>query len=579
MKISTLSTLAVLSGIARGDDDFFRLNFGIHRGSNKFDMSPNAKPKFVKRNGFLMEMTNEQTFYLTELEMGSNGDKVGVLVDTGSSDLWVMSHDVACFDVSGSSSSKRSLYQSGLSETIGGISVRDLEERELGIHVGNIKVDSLNETPMPSKTNVKGKDFSGEILSALGISASDAPVINPDSGSGSDFGDSANTCTSYGSFATANSDSFQTNSSASSFQIQYADGTEADGFWAHDDVKIGNTTVNSLSFAVVNETSSNVGVLGIGLPGLETTYSSDTGGRRYQYENLPIKLRNQGVIQKAAYSLYLGDTNSETGTILFGAVDHAKYSGDLVSLPVVNSLESWGYEDPIRLEINVNDIKLNTSGSSTESVTSNGYAALLDTGSTLSYFPQSLLIKLGSMLDLDYSSSLGAYIIDCNVKDDIALTFDFSGVSISVPLKDYVLSASRSTCYFGILPQDSSSDYILLGDNFLRNAYVVYDLDDYTISLAQVKHTDDEDIEQIRSSIPGAKTASGAATSAFTGGSESTATSGISVGGGSSSSSSSGSSSGSSGDSDAESGASFISISPKILFMTFGLLMVSMISL
>ena len=34
-----------------------------------------------------------------------------------------------------------------------------------------------------------------------------------------------------------------------------------------------------------------------------------------------------------------------------------------------------------------------------------------------------------------------------------------------------------------------TSDYNILGDNFLRSAYIVYDLDDNEISLAQVKYT------------------------------------------------------------------------------------------
>lgn len=80
----------------------------------------------------------------------------------------------------------------------------------------------------------------------------------------------SNTCTSYGTFNTENSDSFVQNDT-DTFVIGYADGTFASGIWGHDTVRIGNLSVEDLSFAVANESSSDIGVLGIGLPGLEVT--------------------------------------------------------------------------------------------------------------------------------------------------------------------------------------------------------------------------------------------------------------------------------------------------------------------
>lgn len=512
MKYNSLIAIGCLGLVTA--ESFFKLDFDINRGNHVDDMDVDNKPQLVKRDAFTMEVTNQQTFYLAQLELGSNKDKVGVLVDTGSSDLWVMSHDVECL---ASPSSKRRAKRDNI-----------------GIHVGDINIGHGHKLT-PTKSIVNDADPLGDIFSALGFGTDD-PFPNGPPGTGSGGlgsgsglgGQETNSCTSYGSFATGKSSSYHANNSAPQFEIEYADGTEAVGSWGYDDVTIANTTVNDLSLAVVNITSSNIGVLGIGLPGLEVTFSSANEARPYQYENLPIKLVNQGVINKAAYSLYLGDSSSKRGSILFGAVDNAKYSGTLKSVPIVNSLSQF-FDTPLRLEINVDDISINSSSSSPASITSNGYAALLDTGSTLSYFPDALFRKTGRMLGLSYSNTIGAFIIDCNVDSDISLTFDFSGAQINAPLSDFVLQATRSECYLGILSQgDSSSagnsadetNYILLGDNFLRNAYVVYDLDDLTISLAQAKYTSDEDIEVISSSIPNAQVISSATTGAFTGGSE-----------------------------------------------------------
>lgn len=57
--------------------------------------------------------------------------------------------------------------------------------------------------------------------------------------------------------------------------------------------------------------------------------------------------------------------------------------------------------------------------------------------------------------------------------------------------------------------QQSGSDYILFGDNVLRSAYLVYDLDDFEISIAQARYTTEEDISVISSSVPNAIQAPG----------------------------------------------------------------------
>ena len=52
---------------------------------------------------------NQQTdFYMATLKIGSNEDENRVLVDTGSSDLWVMSHDLKCVSAPNSKRNERS---------------------------------------------------------------------------------------------------------------------------------------------------------------------------------------------------------------------------------------------------------------------------------------------------------------------------------------------------------------------------------------------------------------------------------------------------------------------------------------
>jgi len=492
---------------------YIQMDFDIYHANSVQDLAQDPKSRrndvyFAKRDGSVsMELQNSQTFYMTNLHIGSNGDTQGVLVDTGSSDLWIMASSLTC---RAASYSKREMFDTFMRDKQ--VYSREDISEALGddevLRASRENDDENQDDSQDERATATANDIEGENK----FDWSFTTIIIPDNIGGlpsAAASDGSNTCTQYGSFNTEASDSFKRNESAPSFQIQYADGTDAYGIWGTDTVVIGNTSVESLSFAVANNTSSDVGVLGIGLPGLEVTNSNArSASRAYQYANLPIKLREQGSIAKAAYSVYLGKQTASTGTILFGAVDHAKYSGQLTTVPIVNSYARLGYDEPIRLEVAVDSLAL-TSSSSNVSITSNTYGAVLDTGSTLSYFPQSLLSKLAGTLGATYSPRQQAYTMPCSAGSSNSLVINFSGLSINVPLSDLVVQATRDTCILGVLEQSSSSTYILFGDNVLRNIYAVFDLDDYEISLAQVNYSGTTDIEEIGSSVPNAVKAAG----------------------------------------------------------------------
>ncbi|OBA17950.1 acid protease [Metschnikowia bicuspidata var. bicuspidata NRRL YB-4993] len=438
-----------------------KMDFSVLRGSSLSSAKKGNVPALIKRDGLAeLTLTNEQTYYSSTLKVGSQGAENDVVVDTGSSDLWVMSSDVDC---SSTSTSFR----------------RSIENFERFSH------RRLMSFEMPDSTETDATDKNKRA-------------------------DSTNTCTASGSFNTADSSSFQVNTTAPDFSISYADGTYATGYWGYDYIDFGSANVSDCSFAVVNDTSSDIGVFGIGLAQLETTYSGTTATSPYTYENFPLRLKATGAINKVVYSLYLNSADALSGSVLFGAVDHAKYSGQLQTVPLVN-IYSLFFTNPIRFDIVLDSITLESS-SQNVTVSSSSIAALLDSGTTLTYLPSAILSSLVSLLDASTSSS-GYYTVDCDYdSDDIYAVFNFSGVEIKVPMSDLIILLGFQ-CYLGVLEQSSSSltstTYAILGDNFLRNAYIVYDLEDYEISLAQVNFSSSEDIETVTSSIPLAVQAEG----------------------------------------------------------------------
>ncbi|CAH2355556.1 aspartic proteinase 3 [[Candida] railenensis] len=467
------------------------LDFEIQSGDTYDTLSSKNGPHLYKRDGDVkLTLRNELNMYVATLEVGSNNQKNTVEIDTFSSDLFFMAKGVKCVEDADFYYDYYDLYyeKRRRRDYISKQNNEDFAERDF---VGDFSSSFDSETSVYGVETGDATDF--RVETATGTSSSDTTT---------------NTCTNYGSFETSSSSSFKRNETAPAFVIFWDDGS-AHGIWGHDSIKIGSTTLDSVSFAIVDESSKFIGGLGIGLPGSENTkfLSKSENVTSYEYSNFPVLLKQQGAIKKMVYSLYLNAASASAGSVLFGAVDHAKYSGTLVTVPVLGNATY----SPHGIQVMVDGISMED-GSSDISITSNKYAATLGTGFSFTYFPESLFYKiLGSLEIVEYLNY--DYIVNCpKSTDDFAIKFNFSGLTISVPYSNLVRgyysnsSATTDQCYlaFGA----TSEDFIILGENVLSSGYFVYDLEDLTVSLAQAKYTDETDIEVISSSIPRASKAS-----------------------------------------------------------------------
>lgn len=101
--------------------------------------------------------------------------------------------------------------------------------------------------------------------------------------------------------------------------------------------------------------------------------------------------------------------------------------------------------------------------------------------------PDALFTLIANELGVEYDSEAQAYLVPCKLADYAAtLNYQFggsSGPTIKVPVSEVILplelesggtptfSNGDAACQFGIEP--AGDDPILLGDTFLRSAYVV----------------------------------------------------------------------------------------------------------
>jgi hypothetical protein len=289
-------------------------------------------------------------------------------------------------------------------------------------------------------------------------------------------------CTFAGTYDANSSTSYQY--VGSYFNISYVDGSGASGDYVSDAVTIGNTKLDRLQFGIGYVSSSAQGILGIGYEVNEV----QVGRAGLQpYRNLPSQMVQDGLIGSNSYSLWLNDLDSNTGNILFGGVDTARYTGQLETLPVQseNGLTS-------EFLITLTSLKLGP----TTIADGRALAVLLDSGSSLTYLPDDLVMTIYNDVGATFDATQGAAYVPCALANmpNMALTFTFSKPTISVGMDELVLELvtssgrrptfqdGREACLFGIAPAGSGTN--VLGDTFLRSAYVVYDLENNQISLA-----------------------------------------------------------------------------------------------
>jgi hypothetical protein len=283
-------------------------------------------------------------------------------------------------------------------------------------------------------------------------------------------------------------------------RVGYDDNTTATGDYALDDLTIGGVVIKDMQFGIMYQGTVRYGILGIGLPGIESTADYGLG----QYNNLPILLVNQGYIQSAAYSLWLNGDQTATGTnrtILFGGVDTDKFYGSLVTLPFVAGPFDTGVQE---FFVTLQGVQM--SNGSGNPIALNGGStpvpALLDSGTTIMQLPAVLAQSILSALNAVITSDNLAY-VDCALAlSPLTVDFIFTGITISVPLSQLVLSVNLSPtqCLLGLEATTVSGGTTILGDTFLSSTYVVFDLDNKKAHIAPaVLNSTTENIVQIGS--------------------------------------------------------------------------------
>lgn len=277
---------------------------------------------------------------------------------------------------------------------------------------------------------------------------------------------------------------------STTFEIEYVDGSGVEGYYFTDTVELAGATIDSVQMGLADESDIEYGIMGVGFEADESAATL--------YPNIIEKFYTSGLIGARAYSLYLDDLDASSGTILFGGVDSDKYSGDLIAVPIIKDSTVDNYTS---FSVTLSSVAAVASdGSVSDNYTMSAQVVVLDSGTTLTYLPESVAESIFTTFGATYDESLGYATVACSQADNSSILLEYqfggsSGPTIQVALSELVIddgssrgggssyeSGAESTCAFGV--SMSTSTY-LLGDTFLRSAYVVYDLDAKEVAIAQ----------------------------------------------------------------------------------------------
>lgn len=418
------------------------VGFPLKRSFSKHDVLGRFEKLRKRDNTVSLTLQNEFTIYTCNLLVGTPAQNISVVLDTGSSDLWVMDSS-------------------------------------------NPYCEGSSSSTVPQNDQIE---------------CSDSQV-----------------------FTASDSSSFSNNNTE--FSINYGDGSFASGYWGTDTVSFSGHSIDSTSFGVANQSNSSSCVFGVGPEYGEstvTTIQGSDGTMSPTYENIPMRMKSMGLISSLSYSLWLNSIDAQEGNILFGGVDQGKYSGSLGLVPVLYStLHSSKPAQPTAFNIMLNGLSLFDNSGTSQNLVSCALPVLLDSGTSLTYLPQEFVDLIAQSIGAQYSQSIQMYVASCSYGGGIG--FDFSGVQIQVPISNMMLSLSDSrtgetavdsngngVCALGLYPVSQGVDlslHYILGDSFLRSAYVVYDMENWEIALANANDSGSEDIVEIISTIPSATSA------------------------------------------------------------------------
>ncbi|KAG0307029.1 hypothetical protein BGZ98_001222 [Dissophora globulifera] len=256
------------------------------------------------------------------------------------------------------------------------------------------------------------------------------------------------------------------------WEIHYGDGSFASGIIGRDDVTLGNITVRQQSLNLVTNESASFDDTVDGVMGLSF-------GRLSSSTTIFESMMAQQQVARGIFGFYFGKRSlNGGGEVVFGGLDMARVQpGHTITYTNVTHAQYWkvAFRNVI---VYGNPLLAN----SDERKRSRMFPAVIDTGSTLLVVPEWIADQIHARIPGSRSFDV-TWTVPCKLITG-QLEFDIEGKRFAVPSIDLVREQTniQGLCYSAI--QSSPAGFMIIGDVFLKNNYVVFDQENQRVGFA-----------------------------------------------------------------------------------------------
>ncbi|KAF3928396.1 Barrierpepsin [Arthrobotrys entomopaga] len=258
----------------------------------------------------------------------------------------------------------------------------------------------------------------------------------------------------------------------------------ARGYYGTDTVRFGSQVLDNV-YVGVSDNFTEAPELGIGV------YGSD----RQTFPGFLQFIYQQNEIKSLSHGLYFDWMERNQSYLNFGAVDTAKYSGNLVTFNATSAANDI-------TTIELLSCAFGAPGSMAELTAVSNLKANVEFSTARISLPDSVVDTIVNRLGAVYDDSWGGYLIDCSMRySDFVFLFRFRGIDITVSANHYITPAvgilgyryqfkGKDGCSLQIGPMSSYSVatnlgyQAVLGTPFARHTYLVHDYGNRQLSFA-----------------------------------------------------------------------------------------------
>ncbi|KAJ5733857.1 hypothetical protein N7493_002643 [Penicillium malachiteum] len=286
------------------------------------------------------------------------------------------------------------------------------------------------------------------------------------------------------------------------FDIEYGDGEYLYGYMGTETVTLASITVKQ-EVAIVTEAAwegdgTTSGLTGLAYPGLTSAYSSKTEEEEV-YNPIFTTMYEEGLID-SYFSLAISrNVSGAAGYLTLGGLPPIDFNETFTTTDIlITSIE--GYTKTYDFyTINIDAVTV--AGKSLTAAGGSSIQYIVDSGTTLNYYPTSIADEVNAAFDPPavYSDDEGAYIVDCDATPP-AHGITIGGTTFTINPLDMILYAGtdddgNSICISGIDDggDDDSEDVFILGDTFQKNVVTVFDVGAVEMKFAPHEDYDSND--------------------------------------------------------------------------------------